>query len=70
MWTLFFAKGSVTDYASAKKSDTKAFAKFFNKCLAQGLYLAPAQFESNFISTAQTENQLKFARQAIQKALL
>lgn len=69
MWTLFFTKGPVTDYASAKKSDTKAFSKFFHRCLKQGIYLAPAQFEANFISTAHTESQLQTAFQAIRKAL-
>ncbi len=68
MWTLFFTKGPVTDYVSAKKSDTKAFAKFFNRCLGS-VYLAPAQFEANFISAAHTDAQLKKASQVIQKAL-
>ncbi len=69
MWTLFFTKGPVTDYVSAKSSNTKAFAKFFHRCLAQGVYLAPAQFEANFISAAHTDDQLKLALSKIQKAL-
>lgn len=69
MWTLFFTRGPVTDYASAKKSDTAAFAKFFHRCLAQGIYLAPAQFEANFISAAHSEGQLEGAAQVIRKAL-
>ena len=70
MWTLFFTKGPVTDYASAKKSDTKKFAQFFSKCLAKGIYLAPAQFEANFISASHTEAQLKSALESIQKVLI
>jgi glutamate-1-semialdehyde 2,1-aminomutase len=52
MLTVFFAPGPVTDYASAKKSDTQAYAKFFRAMLAQGVYLAPSQFEAAFLSTA------------------
>ena len=50
----FFTKDPVVDYASAKKSDTKAYAKFFHGMLSQGFYLAPSQFEALFLSTAHT----------------
>ncbi len=52
MFTLFFTREPVYDYASAKKSDTKKYAKFFRGCLERGVYLAPSQFEANFVSTA------------------
>ena len=61
MWTLFFSKTPVMDYASAKKSDTKKFARFFQNCLSGGIYLAPSQFEANFLSTAQTQGDLEKA---------
>jgi len=54
MMTLFFTAGPVTDYASAKKSDTQAYARFFRAMLNQGVYLAPSQFEAAFLSTAHT----------------
>lgn len=53
--TLFFTNRPVTDYASAKTSDTKAYAKFFTAMLEEGIYLAPSQFEAAFLSTAHTE---------------
>lgn len=59
MWTLFFSKDPVTDYLSAKKSDTVKFARFFQSCLSAGIYLAPSQFEANFLSAAQTEKDLE-----------
>lgn len=59
MFTLFFTRGPVTDYASAKKSGTKRYARFFHAALKAGVYLAPSQFEANFISTAHTPAQLK-----------
>ena len=54
MLTMFFTPGPVTDYASAKKSDQQAYAKFFRAMLSQGIYLAPSQFEAAFLSTAHT----------------
>jgi glutamate-1-semialdehyde 2,1-aminomutase len=54
MMTLFFTPGPVTDYASAKKSDTHAFARFFRAMLEEGIYLPPSQFEAAFLSTAHT----------------
>lgn len=52
MFTLFFTDHPVTDYASAKACDTKMFGRFFHAMLAQGVYMAPSQFEAMFISTA------------------
>jgi glutamate-1-semialdehyde 2,1-aminomutase len=52
MFTLFFTLSPVVDYASAKRSDTKRFATFFQEMLHQGVYLPPSQFEAAFLSTA------------------
>ncbi|HUE75901.1 MAG TPA: glutamate-1-semialdehyde 2,1-aminomutase [Chloroflexota bacterium] len=51
MWGFFFNQEPVTDYASAKKSDTDRFARFFHAMLDRGIYLAPSQFEAAFVST-------------------
>lgn len=48
----FFAEGHVTNFASAKKSDTARYAKFFHGMLNQGIYLAPSQFEAMLLSTS------------------
>lgn len=55
MFTLFFTEGPVTDYASAKRSDTERFARFFRRMLERGVYLPPSQFEAAFLSDAMTE---------------
>lgn len=55
MLTPFFAKWPVTDLASAMRSDTKAYARFFRGMLARGVMLPPSQFEAWFVSTAHTE---------------
>ena len=52
MITVFFCAGPVVDYASAKASDTRRFARFFQAMLARGVYLPPAQFEAAFVSLA------------------
>ncbi len=52
MFCLFFSNRPVVDLHSAQRSDTKRFAKFFHACLERGIYFAPSQFETNFISTA------------------
>jgi glutamate-1-semialdehyde 2,1-aminomutase len=55
MFTGFFCAGRVTDYASAKKADTRAYARFFHAMLDRGVYLAPSQFEAGFMSLAHTD---------------
>ena len=52
MWGFFFAEHPVTDYASARKSDTARYARFFHAMLERGVYLAPSQFEAAFLSLA------------------
>ena len=54
----FFTKGPVTDYASAKKSDTSRYANFFHGMLQQGIYLAPSQFEAMLLSTAHSNTHI------------
>ena len=71
MMTLFFTPGPVTDYASALKSDTLAYSRFFRTMLEEGIYLAPSQFEAAFLSTAHTSGDIaktvKAARIAFKK---
>jgi glutamate-1-semialdehyde 2,1-aminomutase len=55
MFTCFFSGQPVTDYASAKKSDTGKFARFFRSLLERGVYFPPSQFEAAFVSTAHSE---------------
>ncbi len=52
MWGFFFASDPVTNYASAKRSDTARYARFFHAMLDHGVYLAPSQFETAFVSQA------------------
>ena len=58
MFSLFFAGGPVRNLEDAKKSDTSKFAKFFHYCLEHGVYFPPSQFETGFISTAHTDEDI------------
>jgi glutamate-1-semialdehyde 2,1-aminomutase len=53
--TIFFTANPVTNYARAKTSDTKLYARFFREMLQRGIFLAPSQFEAAFVSAAHTE---------------
>ncbi len=55
----FFTGGPVVDYASAKESDTQAYAKFFHRMLEKGVYFAPSQFEAAFLSTAHSASDIE-----------
>src|SRR5882724_2635864 len=56
--TLFFIDESVRDYAGAKRSNTKRYARFFREMLDRGIFLAPSQFEAAFVSTAHTSQDI------------
>jgi len=58
MITVFFCAGPVTDYATAKASDTRRFGRFFHAMLERGIYLPPAQFEAAFVSLAHGEPEI------------
>jgi len=68
--TVFFAPGPVKNYADAKRSDTKHYARFFREMLARGIFLAPSQFEAAFLSAAHTsadiDRTLAAAREVLQ----
>jgi glutamate-1-semialdehyde 2,1-aminomutase len=58
MLCTFFTDQPVTDYATAKKCDTKRYAKFFHGMLERGFYFAPSQFEAVFVSMAHGEKEI------------
>ena len=57
--SLFFTGRPVTDYASAKTSDTALFASWFRYMLGKQIYFAPSQFEAIFLSAAHTREELE-----------
>jgi glutamate-1-semialdehyde 2,1-aminomutase len=69
MFTPFFCRGPVADFASAKTSDTALFGRFFHALLQRGVYLPPGQFEAGFISTAHSESDIDETVRAVGEAL-
>ncbi len=55
MYTLFFTKNQVHNFTDAQTSDTVLFGKYFKAMLHRGIYLAPSQYESLFLSTCLTD---------------
>jgi len=70
MYSLFFSNEEVTDFESAKKSDTILFGKYFQAMLKRGIYLAPSQFESLFLSTALSDDLINKIILANEEALI
>lgn len=65
----FFTPDKVDNFADAKHSDLKKYAQYFAKMLAQGIYLAPAQFEAMFLSNAHSEEDLEKTLCAVKAVL-
>ena len=67
MHTLFFQEGPVRNYEEAKRSDTKAFGRFFHHLLDRGVYFPPSQFESGFLSSAHTPQDIAYTANVIRE---
>ncbi|RPJ29129.1 MAG: glutamate-1-semialdehyde-2,1-aminomutase [Chloroflexi bacterium] len=55
MRTTFFSETKPVDWNTVKVADKVRFGKFFQKMLANGVYLAPSQFEAGFLSIVHDE---------------
>jgi glutamate-1-semialdehyde 2,1-aminomutase len=66
MFTFFFTPDPVTDWESAKRSDTGRFKEFFHWMLDCGIYLAPSQFEAGFVSAAHSDRDITQTVEAAQ----
>ena len=69
LYQIFFTAKPITDYACAKNSDAAMFTAYFQELLKQGVFIPPSQFETCFISTAHSDDDLKFTIYAFDKAL-
>jgi len=68
MWGFFLTPTPVTDYVTAKTSDTAMFARLFHALLDEGVYIAPSQFEACFTSTAHDTNAIELTVDAFGRA--
>jgi glutamate-1-semialdehyde 2,1-aminomutase len=68
MFTVFFTSAPVTDYQTARASDTDRYGGFFRAMLERGVYFPPSQFEACFVSLVHTfkdiDETIKAAREA------
>ena len=69
LFCLFFASGPIIDLASAQRSNPKRFTRFFHACLKRGVYFAPSQFETGFISATHTAEDIERTGVAVREAL-
>jgi len=70
MWTGFFTDQQVMDWNTADKSDRQKYGQFFHSMLAEGVYLAPSQFEAAFVSLAHTDEIIELTINAARNAFL
>src|SRR5690606_14999782 len=59
MFSLFFTNSEVNNFEEAKRSDTALFGRYFRAMLEEGVYLAPSQFETLFVSTALSDEDIE-----------
>ncbi len=69
LFTVFFTKSEVYNFATAAKSDTGLFARYFRGMLARGINLAPSQFEAAFLSFAHEPEDLNKTLAACRETL-
>ncbi|MEK6964907.1 MAG: aminotransferase class III-fold pyridoxal phosphate-dependent enzyme, partial [Thermoproteota archaeon] len=69
MFQIFFTNTPVVDYKSSKKADSKKFKKMFSTLLQHGVFIAPSQFETIFLSDAHTNQDLAKTIDAYRYAL-
>ena len=67
MFCAFFTKGEVIDWPTASRSDTAAFAKYYLAMLDAGVYLAPSQYETAFVSAAHGDAEIERTIAAAEK---
>ena len=69
MFCLFFTEEEVYNLESAQKAPKKLFKSFFWNMLEQGVYFAPSPYETGFISTAHTEEDIDRTVEAVRTSL-
>ncbi len=69
MMALFFRQSPVTSYAEAREADIRRFAAYFRGMIERGIYIAPSQFESAFLSDAHTDEDIEATLRAQYESL-
>ena len=69
MFQLFFTNKPVRNAHDVRACDTKMFKALHSALLKEGVFLPPSQFETNFVSSAHTKDELEKTTNAFQRAL-
>ena len=70
MFTLFFCSKKIRSKEDLATVDLQAYQRYFQALFHEGIYMAPSQFEANFISAAHTEENLRWVRDKIMRYLV
>jgi len=69
MFQLFFADSEVYDYESAKKADKARFMVYHRKLLEKGVFIPPSQFETCFVSSVHSKEDIEKTVEAVEESL-
>ena len=69
MFQVFFSDNEVYDYESARKADKEMFMRYHRKLLKKGIFIPPSQFETCFISSEHTEEDILETIEAVERSL-
>lgn len=69
MFQIFFTDQPVIDYVTAKSSDKAKFMRYQRELMKRGVFVPPSQFETCFISTAHTNEDVTETLEAMDSAI-
>ncbi len=69
MFQIFFTQRPVIDYETAKTSNVQSYHNYFRSLLKSGVFVPPSQFETCFLSTSHSDNDIEITLEAFDSAL-
>jgi len=69
MFQIFFNDNPVIDYETAQKSNRESFSRYHSELLKNNVFIAPSQFETCFLSTAHSDDDIELTLEAMDSAL-
>jgi len=69
MFQIFFTKNAILDYQSTQTSNTNQFMKYQQQLIKKGIFVPPSQFETCFVSSAHTDEDLSKSLEAMDSAI-
>ncbi len=69
MFQIFFTHKLVVDYLSARSSNVDSYQRYFQSLLGSGVFVPPSQFETCFLSTSHSEDDVQTTLEAFDSAL-